>query len=164
MYAYGEGNICVCAKCGCSLVSSKDSKDHFIPKSFYGNNLVSSDVQIKESENIVHICKSCNNSIGNSPKSPEWYTYLSDTDKEILYNTITRFINHPNKTAIGIDKVNFYKEVLNFRKVKNVRKHDFSLQDIFKSIISAAGVGSQIKMGSYIINITDNGFELDMVY
>lgn len=195
MYAYNDDGICICARCGCVLTSNNDSRDHFIPKSFYSNRNIDSRQRLTDSENIVHLCKTCNNGIGNTAKGPDWYKHLSDIDKDALYETIHKFILHPEKSDSGIKEIQRYVKAYgsyNLRKsqiegecctepngvennikqeqvsyvenkINNITK-DLSLHTILESMVKIIGIGSSIKVGEYMLNITDNGLELDLAY
>ena len=110
MEALDESGDVICARCGIYLTSFNKSKDHFIPQSFYNNPHGESYLYC--GNNIVCICKECNSSAGNHPKSPDWYTYLSQECKDSLYNAITLFISDARKTYCGRASVEYYSSLL----------------------------------------------------
>ena len=110
MEAVDESGKCICARCGVKITSKNKSKDHFIPQSFYVNPSGSSTLNCNN--NIVICCRDCNNNIGNAPKSPTWYTFLSQEYKGILMQTTHLFVHNALKTPQGNSNIKFYSELL----------------------------------------------------
>lgn len=160
MYAYNDNKEIICARCGKIINSSNASKDHFIPKSFYNNNLTTQSKHLTESENIVYICKCCNNSVGNTVKSPKWYQYLTSENINVLYHTIRKFLNHPGKSDIGNEAVDRYIEILYSYNKSKEKSKSISLENILSTLIKVSSVGEDIDFGDYVITITESGYNV----
>lgn len=160
MYAYDDNREVICARCGKVINSSNASKDHFIPKSFYHNELTTQSKHLTESENIVYICKDCNNSVGNTVKSPKWYKHLTSENINVLYNTVRKFLNHPGKSDIGSEAIDRYIEILNSYNKSKDSSRNVSLETILGTLIKVSPIGKNIDLGDYIITITESGYNV----
>lgn len=160
MYAYNDNREVICARCGKIINSSNASKDHFIPKSFYNNSLTTSSKHLTESENIVYICKDCNNSVGNIVKSPRWYQHLTSDNINALYHTVRKFLNHPGKSDVGSEAIDRYIEILYSYNKSREKSKNISLDNILSTLIKVSSVGENIDFGDYVITITESGYNV----
>lgn len=144
-----SGNV-ICSRCGIQLTEHNKSKDHFIPQSFYNNPHGESYLYC--GNNIVYICKECNSSIGNKPKTPDWYTYLPYECKSSLYNGITLFISDARKTDCGRASVDYYMQLLIesgriIPKVKRMTEEEFNKRESDNKVKHYAYPKKNIKGG-----------------
>lgn len=73
----------ICARCG--QMCERLTKDHFIPKCCR--------LTVNEEGNYVGLCSDCNREKADSIVLPEWYTYLSEKQKEHLLHYM-RYARH----------------------------------------------------------------------